>query len=289
MDVLPLALALAAAFFFGIMVIFSKRGMAYVDAQTGSMIAIGVPALLYLAAAPLWMRAEDWFTPGFWIFLVNGLFHPTLSMYLSYEATHRIGPTVSATFSATTPLFASLMAMVALGETVGLAHGVGTLLTVAGVMVLSWQRGSGASLARSALAFATGAALVRGLNQNVGKAGLRLLPNPFMAAWVSFTLAFALSLLGYRIRKGTFPLRIPLPGLVYCSIGGVCIAAAILLMYGALNVGDVVLVTPIVAAYPVFTLLAAFLFKQERLSVRTVLGVSITVLGVVLISVARGL
>jgi len=46
----------------------------------------------------------------------------------------------------------------------------------------------------------------------------------------------------------------------------------------------VVVVSPIIAAYPFFTLLTALLFKQERLSAKLVLGVFLVVGGVTLIS-----
>ena len=65
---------------------------------------------------------------------------------------------------------------------------------------------------------------------------------------------------------------------------GAVIAAAIVCMYGDLVSGQVVVVSPIIAAYPLFTLLTALMFKQERLSAKLALGVFLVVGGVVLIS-----
>ena len=280
----PLLLALAAACLFGVATVISKRGLMTVDPQSASLVIIGTVVVLYLATSPLWMRAEDWFTPGFWIFVLNGFMHPFLSMYLALEATARTGPTVAATLSATAPLFASFTAVAFLGESVNAWISVGTVATVMGVMTLSWSpRGAGALL-RITLLFATGAAIVRGLNHTLGKFGLESMPNVFMAGFVSFTVSFCCALLVYRLRTGTLIVRLPRAGLGYLVATGALIAGAIVCMYGGLVTGQVVVVSPIIAAYPLFTLLTALMFKQERLSAKLALGVFLVVGGVVLIS-----
>jgi len=281
---MPLLLALAAACLFGVATVISKRGLMSVDPQSASLVIIGTVVVLYLATSPLWMRAEDWFTPGFWIFVLNGFMHPFLSMYLALEATARTGPTVAATLSATAPLFASFTAVAFLGESVNAWISVGTVATVMGVMALSWSpRGAGALL-RITLLFATGAAIVRGLNHTLGKFGLESMPNVFMAGFVSFTVSFCCALLVYRLRTGTLIVRLPRAGLGYLVATGAVIAGAIVCMYGGLVTGQVVVVSPIIAAYPLFTLLTALMFKQERLSAKLALGVFLVVGGVALIS-----
>ena len=281
---MPLLLALAAACLFGVATVISKRGLMSVDPQSASLVIIGTVVVLYLATSPLWMRAEDWFTPGFWIFVLNGFMHPFLSMYLALEATARTGPTVAATLSATAPLFASFTAVAFLGESIDAWISVGTVATVMGVMALSWSpRGAGALL-RITLLFATGAAIVRGLNHTLGKFGLESMPNVFMAGFVSFTVSFCCALLVYRLRTGTLIVRLPRAGLGYLVATGAVIAGAIVCMYGGLVSGQVVVVSPISAAYPLFPLLTALMFKQERLSAKLALGVFLVVGGVVLIS-----
>lgn len=285
---LPVALALGAAFLFGIQNVVAKRGLAHVDAQTGALVTIGTTLLVYLATAPLWMRASDWFTPGFWIFVVNGLLHPMASMYLSLEATSRTGPTVAATLSSTSPLFAALTAVLALGESINALIGIGTLAIVLGVMRLSWSGGGIATVVRTALVFATGAAAVRGVTQTTGKLGLELLPSPFMAAFVSFAVSFTGSLCIYAMRRGHLPLAVPRRGLLWFAATGSISAGAIACMYTALFTGAVVVVSPIIAAYPLFTLLTALVFRQEAMSRLLVLGVCLVVGGVALIAAGAG-
>lgn len=283
-ELVPVLLALTAAILFGVSTVTAKRGLMIVDAQSGSLVVIGTVLAIYLAISPFWMQARDWFTPGFWIFVVNGFMHPFLSMYLALEATARIGPTVAATFSATAPLFAAATAVAFLGESINTWITLGTVFTVMGVMTLSWSPRGISTLLRAALLFATGAAIVRGLNHTLGKWGLESMPNVFMAGFVSFTVSFCCALLVYRLRTGTVIVRLPRAGLGYFLLTGSIISVAILCMYGGLVSGRVVVVSPIIAAYPLFTLLTALMFRQEKLSAKLTLGVFLVVGGVALIS-----
>ena len=277
-------LALTAACLFGVSTVTAKRGLMIVDAQSGSLVVIATVVVIYLASSPFWMSADDWFTLGFWIFVVNGFMHPFLSMYLALEATARTGPTVAATFSATAPLFAALTAIAFLGESINAWIGFGTVFTVLGVMTLSWSPKGINTLLRVALVFATGAAIVRGLNHSLGKWGLESMPNVFMAGFVSFTVSLCCALLVYRLRTGTLMVRLPRAGFGHFVLTGAIISMAILCMYGGLVSGQVVVVSPIIAAYPLFTLLTALIFKQEKLTARLALGVFLAVGGVALIS-----
>ena len=247
-------------------------------------MVIGTVVALYLLTSPLWMQAQDWFTLGFWIFVLNGLMHPFLSMYLALEATARTGPTVAATLSGTAPLFAALTAIAFLGESINTWISLGTAATVVGVMTLTWSPKGAGTLLRLALLFATGAAIVRGLNHTIGKWGLETMPNVFMAGFVSFSVSLCGALLVYRLRTGTLVVRIPRAGLGYLVPTGVIIAVAVLCMYGGLVTGRVVVVSPIIAAYPVFTLLTALMFKQENLTSKLAAGVLLVVGGVALVS-----
>lgn len=283
-SLLPVLLALGAACMFGVSSVVAKRGLAHIDAQTGALISIGTVVVLYLLIAPFWMRAADWFTLGFWVFVLNGFIHPMLSMYMALEATDRIGPTVAATFSSTAPLFAALTAVLFLDEVLKPLVAAGTLGTVGGLMLLSWSRRGIPKLVQAALLFATGAAVIRGINHTVGKWGLELLPNVFMASFISFLVSFIGSVVLFQLRHGHLPRQVPHHGLAHFVLSGFLIALAIGCMYGGLSLGRVVVVSPIVAAYPVFTLLGSLALREELLTPRLLAGVAIVVAGVTLIS-----
>jgi drug/metabolite transporter (DMT)-like permease len=282
----PILLATLAAALFGAQVIFAKRGLAYVNPQTGAMITIGTALTIYWLMAPFLLEGAFWRSRALWIFALNGMMHPLLSMYLSFEANHRMGPTVSSTITATTPLFATVGAVLLLGERLTLPILAGTLVTVGGIMVLTWTRSSaGATWAATVLVFPIGAAAVRAFNQVWGKFGLETLPSPYFAGLVSFSISFVSAVTIYRLRTGRLPLRLPRGGLEWNAWGGLCVAGAILSMYSALNAGMVLVVAPIIAAYPLFTLLYSSLLRLEVLGRRTLLGILLVLGGVLWISV----
>lgn len=281
-------LALVSAMLFGISSILSKRGLANVDPQTGAMISIGTTTLAFALSAPLWMRAEYWGSAGFWIFVLNGLFHPFLSMNFAMQALRRAGPTVASTLSATSPLFAGATAVLFLGERLTPLIIVGTFCTVAGAGLLAWSPGGFRGAMRAALLFATGAAMVRGLNHSLGSYGLDLMPNAFMAGFVSFGTSWLMALGLHRYRTGSFPRSAPMAGARWFILTGAMIAVAIACMYSALGIGDVTIVSPIIALYPFFTMLTALASGSERITRKIALGVGLVVGGIALLGWGAG-
>jgi drug/metabolite transporter (DMT)-like permease len=277
--------ATMAAAFFGAQVVLTMRSLTYVDPQTSSTISMGTCVLVFWLLAPFMLRAEYFRNPGMWIFFANGLIHPLFSMYLAFEATKRMGATVSATIAATAPLFSAAGAMLALGEHLTLAILAGTLGTVVGIMVLSWKRQGPTNWALSALLFPIGAAAIRGANHIVGKFGLEILPSPYFASLVSFTVSFTGAVLIYRYREGKLPLKLPSQGLKWSGLSGLSIALGVLCMYSALHTGLVIVASPIISTYPLFTFFISLLARQEALSMRVLVGVILVLGGVIWISI----
>ena len=281
-------IALTAAAVFGLSGITTKRGLAYLEPLAGTLIAVGTCLGIYLLTAPFWMRVGDWFTAGFWVFAVSGILQPALSMYLANEAHNRAGAVVASTFSATFPLFAAALAIVFLGERLTLVIAAGTVLTVLGIATLSWMPRGGGRLVATALVFASFTAAIRGLNNVVVKFGIDLLSNVFMAGFCSFSVSFAILLAVYRWRRGGWPGKLPRKGLLYFVATGACIGCGLGLIYTALLLGRVVVVSPIAGTYPVFTMLAAAALGDERITGKVMAGVVLVVAGVVLISASAG-
>jgi drug/metabolite transporter (DMT)-like permease len=281
----PILYAMVAAACFGGLLVMTMRSFAYVDPQTSSMISIGTCVTIFWLLSPFLLKAEYFTNPGMWIFFGNGLIHPLFSLYLSFEASKRMGSTVSATISAIAPLFATTGAVLVLGEHITLIFLMGTICTVLGIMILSWKRHSHINWALPALFFPLGAAAIRGVNQNVGKFGLQLLPSPYFASLVSFTVSFVGAIMIYRLRMGSLPTRIPIRGVMWSVLAGICIAMGVLSMYSALQYGRVVVVSPIIATFPFFTLLLNLLFRQERFRLSILIGVVLVVAGVIWICI----
>ncbi|MBV8108320.1 MAG: EamA family transporter, partial [Hyphomicrobiales bacterium] len=73
-------------------------------------------------------------------------------------------------------------------------------------------------------------------------------------------------------------------GALWFAAVGLCNGCAVLSMYSALGRGPVSLVSPLIATYPLVTLLLSVRFlKRERIDARLAAAVAVTVGGVVLL------
>lgn len=288
-DPAPL-LALLTALCFGLGLITSRVGLRRVDARTSAAISVPVALLMFALAAPFNLDLRDVTASAVLWFAALGLFFPACVTLLTNRSNELLGPTVTGAVSGTAPLFALLAAALLLGERIPARAGVATLLIACGVTLLTW-RGGGAVRAGQAglLWWPLAGAVVRGLSQVVAKAGLLLWPNPFAASLITYTVSSTVLVGSNRIGREKWP-RVSWQGLAWSALTGVLNGTAVLLMYSALNIAPVSLVAPIVATYPLVTVLvSAVLLREERLTPRLLAGAGITVLAVMyLVSAPRG-
>ena len=253
------------------------------DALSGAKVSIPTATLLFWLLSPL-ADLSGWQAAAFGIFALVGLFFPAAVTLLTFEANRRLGPTVTGAVGSTAPLFAVLGAAAFLGEPLGARELMATAIIVLGSVALTSREQSGAGeRQRSDLWLPWASAVLRALAQVLSKAGLALWPNPFAAALIGYTVSSAAvwsTALSGRNRPAVFTRS----GAAWFAVTGVLNGAAVLLLYYALNAGPVHVVSPIVATYPLFTLmLSAAVLREERYSRRLLVGVALTVAGVVLL------
>jgi drug/metabolite transporter (DMT)-like permease len=278
------ALATLAAALYATGLVTTYFGLRYLDTLTGARVSIPSAALLFWFAFPF-MDTSGWLTPAAAIFALVGCFYPAAVTLLTFAGSRRLGPTVAGTIGSTTPLFAVLGAALFLGEALGASELAATAAIVLGTMALSKPAASemrGAS--RSVLWMPVSAALLRSLAQVLSKAGLALWPNPYVAALTGYTVStlfvWGAGLLVAGGRAPAFNRR----GVAWFAVTGALNGSAVLALYYALTTGPVQVVAPVVATYPLYTLLFSAIFlKRERLDARTVGGVVLTVAGVILL------
>jgi drug/metabolite transporter (DMT)-like permease len=131
------------------------------------------------------------------------------------------------------------------------------------------------------------AAVIRGGALALTKFGLTLWPSAFAASLIGYTVSAVVVLGAGRFSAvGRAPVAYS-RALPWFAAVGLLNGAAVLLTFAALGKGDVGIVSPIVAASPLFTLvLSTLLFRQEKLTARLAIGVGITIAGVVLLITA---
>jgi drug/metabolite transporter (DMT)-like permease len=154
-------------------------------------------------------------------------------------------------------------------------------LVAAGIALLTWKRGAARAFAGRSLAWPLAGAIVRGVAQAVAKLGLVLWPNPFAAGLIGYLVSSATVAGAHRYGRRA-AVRLTPPSVAWFALTGVLNGGAVLLMYTALSQAPVALVAPVVAAYPLVTVLvSAVVLREERVTLAQIAGAGITVLAIV--------
>ncbi len=227
------------------------------------------------------------------VFIVVGVLNFGISRVLSYLSVRNIGANQASVLSLTQVLFAFLFAVVFIGETLTPLVALGGVLVILGAMVIEIR--TSAKLRKGSvkigLAAIILASLVRGLTPVLIKYGLSGYPYAVSGTFVSYlgALIFNLSLVrpssvASETKKTNWKL---FASLVF---GGIFVLAAQLLRFSALSLSPVVLVAPLTALEPIFTVtFTRFTARElEVFRLRTILGIATMVLGGVLVSYAAG-
>jgi drug/metabolite transporter (DMT)-like permease len=282
-----IALAVLSALCFGVALVTGRVGLRTLDARAGDAISIPVATLLFVLAAPFVLDTGGFTLHAAVVFAAVGLFFPAIVTLLTFRSNEHLGPTVTSAVSGTAPLFALLAASLLLDETVPVQAAASAAGVAAGIFLLTWNPGAvRPRSARWLLLWPLAGALLRGVAQVGAKAGLLLWPNPFAAGLIGYAVSSAVVIGADRGRAGER--RKPTRWSVFWfGLTGALNGGALLLLYTALNMAAVSTVAPIVAAYPLVTVIAsAVALRGETITARMSLGAAVTVAAVVYLVVS---
>ena len=214
---------------------------------------------------------------------------------LSYLAVGRIGAARAGAIVGTSAVFASILAITITGERPHWVVLLGTVVVVSGLATALGKNivetaGGQSGTRRAAMLgylLAFGAACCYGTTNVVVKQLIIDYTSPLVVATIS--LFFGILLVApVALRQSVNSLpevrRSPMV-LVYAGLSGLAAATGVNCTYFALQRADVVVVSPIVSANPLFTLLLAALFlsRQENVNRWLVAGIILTAAGVALV------
>ena len=130
------------------------------------------------------------------------------------------------------------------------------------------------------------AAASYGGSQVVGRKVVTELAPPLVAAL--FALFFGAVILGMIATPKIFQIpKSPRKSIMFICLSGIFASGGITLLYSALGVAPVVVVSPVASLTPLFALLFARLFLErlEKVTRQTVLGTLLVLIGIIIISV----
>jgi drug/metabolite transporter (DMT)-like permease len=277
----PQVLAFFTSISYASALVSARRGLQYSTPTTVTLVSILMQNLLLWSAVFLTGGVHAVPITGILLFSVVGIFQLGVRL-LAYTGVEKIGASRSSALQSVSPLVSATIAVTLLGERISGLIGAGTLLVVGGIVLVSWkpeQQTSG--FRRWHLLLPLAAAFLTGMNHPIRRYVLTMANEPLFfsalmgtVSLLGFLIYFAVSPLSQRLvwnRQACWPF-----------IGtGIFETLSILLIITAISMGPVVVVAPIAASYPVWSLIEArvFLRDLEPMSWRVVLGIVSVVCG----------
>jgi drug/metabolite transporter (DMT)-like permease len=289
------ALALVPALLWGFSPILSKRGMAAGGTSLqASLVVVLVDSTLYLVSLAV-LQGGDAFsgltTATLAVFLLAGVFGTALGRLATFTGVDRVGASVNSAGISARPLFATMLAVLFLGEAAALSTAVGVVVLVVGLAALALAKGGDISgWEPYELLFPIAAAGCFAIGNVLRRYGLTSSDVTSLEAVAMNELAALVVLFGYAVARGRLgELRAsPRETWGYFAGSGIITAVALLSLFAAFRhpEGTVAVVDPLAATAPLFTTVFAYflLGDLERVTRGVVLGAALVVLGVALVT-----
>jgi drug/metabolite transporter (DMT)-like permease len=289
----------------------SKRGLAGTSVTAGYLVIVS--SALVVVSLPLVVDPPDQVSgSAVALFAVSGLFAPAISRAAALAGVHVLGPSISVPIQqGLRPLIVVPAAIVLLDESFGPFRVIGVAAIVAGGWILSREPAVSAAPAevpipqderleeappprrrpfeiagfRRGIVFPIVAAIGYATSDLLVKVGLGDTSDPVYAAPISigtgllvWGIAHLFPSVRRRFRLGT--------GAGWLVLSGATMGTAILLLFHALDRGEVSLVAPVIGTQPLFVLLlsAILLRTVERRERSTFVAAAIVVAGTILVS-----
>ncbi len=219
------------------------------------------------------------------LFAGIGLFFPAAVTLLNFQSNRLMGANIAGAVAGLAPVFAVVLALALLGERPRPAQWLALAAIVGGVMLMNRRRQrSFPASSLWMLALPLAAAAIRGGIQPVIKLGLQHWASPIAAAAIGYSISSVVLIAAALVHNGGWPHRFDRRGAAWFAAVGICNGMAVLATYAALGYGAVALVSPLIACYPLVTvLLGHVLLKDEPLSAQMLIAVAAMVAGVIVL------
>jgi DME family drug/metabolite transporter len=274
-------LAVITSILYAAALVSARAGMRYSTPTTVTLVSILMQNLLLWSAVFATGGIHAVPLSAVLLFTLVGIFQLGVRLF-AYTGVEKIGASRSSTLQSVSPLISATIAIVFLGEQTSLLIILGTVLVVAGIVLVSWKpERQFAGFRRWHLLLPLGAACLTGMNHPIRRYVLTMAHEPLffsalmgLVSFGGFVIYLALSPRSQRLvwnRSALWPFLTT----------GVCETLSILFIITAISLGRVVIVAPIAACYPVWSMIFAWIFLRnvETVHWKVVAGIASVVAG----------
>lgn len=281
--------ALLASISFALFAVYGWLGLRYSTPLTATIVSLAARTATLGVAVAVTGGVPPYARLALAIFVFLGVLQSAISL-LTFIGLQKVGTSRSQPLRNSYPLWSVAIAVAFMNERAGLAILCGTLLVVVGVVLISWKPDVAPAHYRWwHVLYSLAAGFLAGVAFPLRRYGLTITNEPvFFSAVVAVisllgAMPYALSPRGER-RLDWHP-----RGLMHFFWSGFFEALGALLTLMALANGRVVIVSPIVATTPLFSLLISLIFLRgkEQVTSKTILGTIAVVAGTIAIALGR--
>ncbi len=280
--------AIQAAFCFAFAHVFNRRGLVTSNGITASLFSLSMSAVILWVIVTFFVPLSSFRTPAVWFFLAGGIFSPGLARTFNLIGMECLGVARSVPISNTYPMFASVLAVILMGERWTLQNFLGTSFIVLGVVILSKKEAGQAQWRKIDLIYPVLAALSFAVSSNLRKLGLLVEDLPLMAAAITATTGLLSGFVMLQARGGWQVISLSRRSCAWFFAAGISSTTAVVSVFYALSLGKIVLVEPLVGANPVLVIILSIIFLRdiEAIKMHVIIGAVCTVIGSILVIAA---
>ncbi|MGH7872702.1 MAG: EamA family transporter [Candidatus Binatia bacterium] len=280
-EALAQILALITSVFYAGALVSARAGMRHSTPTTVTLVSILMQNLLLWSAVFVTGGVHAVPLTGILLFSLVGIFQLGVRL-LAYTGVEKIGASRSGTLQSISPLISASIAIIILGEHASALILLGTLLVVTGIVLVSWRSEERiGDFRRWHLLLPIGAAFLTGMNHPIRRYVLTMAAEPLFFSALMGTVSLGGFLIylaaSPRTQRLVWNRRAVRPFLTT----GLCETLSILCIITAISLGRVVIVAPIAASYPVWSMIFAGIFLRdvETINWKVVAGILSVVAG----------
>jgi drug/metabolite transporter (DMT)-like permease len=274
------ALALVTSLTNALGVTLIARGMKDSKPIVAAFYSVAIQAVILVALLLTRMPQLNLVAVGY--FALGGVLSLGVARLLNFVAMRRLGVAKTSALIGSSPVITTLLSIAILSENPDLMTIMGAATVALGVALIS---GASGFKIEKALLVGLASALAYSLSNIASKSGVQIQPDPFLSATAG-AIAGLIFISVYLTATGqTRDLGISRQSLACFAATGVLSSVGWLTMMKALETGSVGVVTTIVYSYPLFALITTrLLMKDEKLTTRTIIGSTLVVAGVAIVT-----